>query len=169
MSKVFLFVMIALVAMTSCQQTTPGARSPIEGVWEIVELKTVGPEGETTNLAPQPNLYFFSRQHYSMVWAPGSEPRKESAKTWFPTDEEKIGDFDTIIVNSGTYELTDTTLVTHPTVAKTPEYVGGRGVYTYRVEADTLWMTMVDLYSSDGVQDPYIVYYKNPLKLVRVE
>jgi len=169
MLKVSFFVMMALVAMTSCQQTIPGARSPIEGVWEVVELKIVGPEGETTNPAPQPNLYFFSLRHYSMVWIPGSEPRKASARTWFPTDDEKIRNFDTIIVNSGTYELTDTTLVTHPTVAKTPEYVGGRSVYTYRVEADTLWMTMVDIYSSDGVQDPYIVYYKNPLKLVRVE
>ena len=54
-------------------------------------------------------------------------------------------------------------------VAKTPEYVGGKGVFEYRIEADTLWLDNVDIYSSDGTQDPYIVQYRSPLKLLRVE
>lgn len=164
-----LFLLIVLVAMVSCQRAGGPARNPLEGVWKIVEIKTAGPEGEATNSDPQPNLYIFTATHYSMVWVPGRETRKPSAKTWFPTNDEKVKDFDTIIVNSGTYELTDTLLTVRPTAAKTPEYVGGRGIYEYRVEADTLWLNLVDLYSSDEVQDPYVLYYRNPLKLVRVE
>jgi hypothetical protein len=104
-----------------------------------------------------------------MIWIPGREPRSGSAKTWFPTHDEKVRDFNTFIVNSGTYELTDTTLTTRPIVAKTPEYMGGKGIFEYRIEVDTLWLTNVDIYASNGVQDPYIVDYTSPLKLTRAE
>jgi hypothetical protein len=102
-----------------------------------------------------------------MMWIPGREPRRGSAKTWFPTYDEKVRDFETIIVNSGTYDLTDTTLTIRPAIAKTPEYVGGSGVFEYRIEADTLWLDNVDIHSSDGTQDPYVLQYRSPLKLVR--
>jgi len=159
----------ALVPMACCRKAQAPAKHPIEGVWKIVEIMNVGPEGETVNPAPQPSLYIFTAKHYSMIWIPGREPRQGSAKIWFPTKDEKVRDFDTFITNSGTYELTDSTFTTHPEVAKTPEYMGGRGVFKYRVTADTLWLTNVDIYSADGTQDPYIVQYTSPLKLVRVE
>jgi hypothetical protein len=159
----------ALAAMMSCQKAQAPTKHPIEGVWRIVEIRNVGPEGETVNPAPQPSLYIFTAKHYNMVWIPGREPRQGSAKTWFPTNDEKVRDFDTFIENSGTYEVTDTTLTTRPMVAKTPEYMGGKGVFVYRIVADTLWLTNVDIYSADGTQDPYIVQYTSPLKLVRVE
>jgi hypothetical protein len=169
MKRVSIILFVALAAMVSCQKSREPAKHPIEGVWRIVEIRNVGPEGETVNPAPQPSLYIFTARHYSMIWVPGREPRQGSAKTWFPTYDEKVKDFETLIVNSGTYDLTDSTLTTHPMVAKTPEYVGGKGVFDYRIVADTLWLTNVDIYSSDGTQDPYIVQYKSPLKLVRVE
>jgi len=169
MKRVSVLLVVVLAAMLSCQKSQQPAKHPIEGVWKIVETRNVGPEGETVNPTPQPSLYIFTAHHYSMIWIPGREPRQGSAKTWFPTYDEKVRDFETFIVNSGTYELTDTTLTTHPMVAKTPEYVGGKGVFDYRIVADTLWLTNVDIYSSDRTQDPYIVQYKSPLKLVRVE
>ncbi len=166
---VALAIIVVLAATTSCHKAQQPAKHPIEGAWKIVEIRNVGPEGVAVNPAPQPSLYVFTAGHYSMMWIPGREPRQGSAKTWFPTYDEKVKDFETVIMNSGTYELTDTTVTIHPLIAKTPEYVGGKGVFVYGIVADTLWLTNVDIYSSDGTQDPYITQYTSPLKLVRVE
>jgi len=141
----------------------------IEGVWRVVEIRLIGPKGEAVNPNPQPGLYIFAAKHYSMVWTSGSAERAGSATTWFPTNEEKVQDFNTVIVNSGTYELADSTMTTYPLVAKTPEFVGGKAVYHCRVAADTLWLTMVDTYASDGTQDPWVLTYRTPVKLVRLE
>jgi hypothetical protein len=54
-------------------------------------------------------------------------------------------------------------------VAKTPEFIGGYAVYTYRVEADTLWMDMTNTVSRDGAVDPGVGLFRMPLRLVRVE
>jgi len=141
----------------------------IEGVWKVVEIRQVGPKGEAVVSDPEPGLYIFTAKHYSMVWTPGSAERPGSATTWFPTNEEKVQDFNTIIVNSGTYEMADSTMTTYPVVAKTPEFVGGKAVYHWRVAADTLWLTMVDTYASDGTQDPWVLTYRTPVKLARLE
>ena len=70
----------------------------------------------------------------------GDEPVLSSLD---PTDAEKVAAFDSFIANSGTYELTDSTLTTRPMVAKTPNFMAGESLtFMYRVEADTLRLTL---------------------------
>ena len=85
------------------------------------------------------------------------------------TDEEKAAAFSSIIVNSGTYTLSDSLLTTFPTVAKTPEFIGGRATSAWRVSGDTLRLDMTDCLSSGGVRDPGVGVVRIPLTLVRVE
>ena len=104
-----------------------------------------------------------------MVWMPLDQPLADFAEIWRPTDEEKVHSWNSIVVNSGTYAFTDSTVTTYPIVAKTPEFVGGSAVYTYRVEGDTLFMEVTDTVSHSGVQDPGIGVLRLLTTLVRVE
>ncbi len=135
----------------------------------MVKVRLATPREEYVNANPQPGLFVFTRGHYSMVWMPWEDPLNDFAETWKPTDEEKLHSWNSIVVNTGTYSISDSTLTTWPMVAKTPEFIGGESVYTYRVEGDTLWLEMFDTYSHDGIQDPGIGRFTMPLKLVRVE
>lgn len=138
--------LVAALAV-GCQPATEEA-GPLEGAWKYVELSTTSPDTSSTITSPQPSLYIFLKQHYSVMFVPGSEPRElfsgdEPVLGSDPTDAEKLAAYDSFIANSGTYELTDSTLTTRPMVAKNPNFMaGGSLTFTYRVEADTLRLTL---------------------------
>ena len=80
-----------------------------------------------------------------------------SPERWVPTDEEKVQRYGEIVVNSGTYELAGESLMTlFPVVSRVPGFMGGgKLLYEFRVQGDTLWLTSIDEYSSDGIQAPW--------------
>jgi len=162
----------ALVLLTGCQQYTtdvPEAGSPLAGSWVMDEISVISQRGENTYADPAPGLFIFGESHYSMVWMPLTEIPADFETIWKPTEEEKAAAYSSIVVNSGTYTYTDSTVTTVPTVAKTPEFIGGYAIYTYSVVGDTLWMEMTDTVSRDDVRDPGVGLFRMPLKLVRAE
>lgn len=174
--------LISLLALAACQQPTTLSsaqtatedvqrENELEGVWRIVQAHTVDSEGQTTDDYPQTSLVIFTPGHYSFVWTFGGETRQPAAERWNPTDAEKIEAFNSIIVNTGTYELTDSTLVTRPISAKSQEYGGGGySDYEYHVEGDSLYLTGTSLVSFDGVAlDFYTAGGRDNYVLVRVE
>ena len=168
--KCFVSFVLLFLAMAACQTSAPDTRGPLEGVWRIVEESRIRSDGETKNSEPQPNLYIFTDHHYSAVLVLGNEPRSFFAEAFRPTDAEKIAAFDSIVVNSGTYELTDSTMTTHPIVSRMPNFMGGGSAsYEYAVENDTLWLTLVDEYSREGVRHPLFPETRISRRLIRVE
>ena len=142
---------------------------PLEGVWRVAEITTITADGETGNSKPQPGLFIFTRGHYSAIWTPGSQPRPPYADTWRPTGEEKIRAYDSIIVNAGTYESTESRIVTRPILARVPGFGGGKAIYEYELDGDELSLEKVEEYSRDGVRLTSLDHNRLPLKLVRVE
>ncbi len=180
----FALIVLFSLLLAACQQpATQSASSAqtstdddqrenvLEGVWRIDQAQTVDSTGQTTNDYPQTNVVIFTAGHYSFVWTFGSETRPLAAERWNPTDAEKIEAYNSIIVNTGTYELTGSTLVTRPIAAKSQEYVGGGySDYEYRVEGDTLYLTGTSLVSFDGVGlDFYSGGGRDNYTLVRIE
>ena len=148
------------------------ARKPIEGVWKVTEIVVTG-AGASHVASPQPGLFIFTRGHYSMMSVPGNQPRA-LFKGEEPTNEEKIPAFDSFVANTGTYEVTGSSLTTRPIVARYPNFMaGGSDKYQFRIEGSTLWLTekSADLNTRVGQQ---VVPSTAPasetrLKLVRVE
>lgn len=168
----FVLLLTLLVVSTSWAQQAPDATpagSPLKGSWSMADITVISSRGENRYPDPAPGLFVFGDGYYSMVWMLLTEVPPDFEETWKPTDEEKAAAFSSIIVNSGTYTWTDSTVTTTPLVAKTPEFIGGSAVYAYRVDGDTLWMDATDTVSRDGVKDPGVGLVRIPLKLVRVE
>lgn len=123
-----------------CARTAPPSRGPLEGAWTLVDQVTTGADS-STNHAPQPSLYLFAPRHYSIMYVTGKEPRA-LFKGDTPTDAERLAAYNAMVANSGTYEVTDSTLTTRPIVARNPNYMGGGfTTYRFRVTGDTLWLT----------------------------
>jgi hypothetical protein len=160
---------VLLFIMANCHRPAVRAGASLTGAWKVAEIRTAVSGGVRVNGDPQPGLVIFTDRYYSIGQVPGVEPRKPSKKTWFPTDLEKVHDFDAVIFNSGWYERTDSVLIVHPMVAKTPEFMGGEAVYAVRAARDTLWLTGTDILSFDGVRDPYVEKARTTMKLVRAE
>ncbi len=139
------------------------------GAWRVDEITLQSPKGSGMNPDPQPGLFIFTDDHYSIAWIPRPDGRAAFATPWTPTPTEIESAYATVLFNAGTYELTDTTLTTRPVISKVPDLSGGHAIYEYRLERDTLWLTMVDEYAADGSQAPWVGNVSFPLKLTRIE
>lgn len=161
-------VLMVLLLLVSCQEapsSSPATPSnELVGVWSLV---AVDPGDGSPLIDPsQPGLYIFADEHYSAVFVPGPEPRMKAAVSFQPTDEEMIEEYETIIVNTGTYEISGSTVTFRPILAKSPGFVGGHQMSTFRISGDTLVLTQDMLVSVDGVSPPD---FGGSLTLLRVE
>jgi hypothetical protein len=141
-------VFCVLSVSTAFAQT----KSPVEGVWKIVEVAAPGTnpaEKGTTNSNPQPGLIIFTKGYYSQVIVRAGQPRAAVEPAKDPqnlTDAEKIARFEQwgpFTANSGTYEVKGTTLTLRPIVAKSVEVMTGGPPLelTFKLEgANTLWL-----------------------------
>jgi len=172
-----LAVLLMLVAvftftLTACQQSDNGGsdNQSLEGVWKIAEGKSVDANGQTASTNVQRSLVIFTEGHYSYVYTSGDEQRKLPVEHWNHTDAEKINAFNTIVVNTGTYELTESKLVFRPIAAKSEQFVGGYASHDYRLEGDSLYLEQTDVVSVDGVAIPFFSDGgREHHKLVRVQ
>jgi len=144
-----------------------GSRGII-GVWQIKEVARQGDSGTLVN-KPFPSIFIFTPHHYSMVWIFGTEHKRPFAERWKPTDAEKIERFDSLVVNSGTYEVDGSTLTAYPVVARIPDFMNGKLVCEFHIEEDTMRLKFVDEYSFDGVQAPWVTSGGLVLTLARIE
>lgn len=158
----------ALLLTPACQQTgVSGTASPTNDLVGVWSLTAVDPGDGSPVIQPsQPGIYLFAESHYSAIFAPGTDPRIKAAIPFRPTTEEMVSHYETIIVNAGTYEISGSTVTFRPLIAKSPEFVGGYQVSTFRVEGDTLVLTQDTLVSVDGVSPPG---FGGSLTLVRME
>ncbi|MCZ6751630.1 MAG: lipocalin-like domain-containing protein [Acidobacteria bacterium] len=164
-----LLASLVILCSLACRPV-PSAENGLLGVWQIQLIENTTSSGSSTNSNPQPSLAIFTRSHYSLIWMPGATGMRAFKQRWLPTDEEMIQRYGEIVVNSGTYTQTESTITTRPVVSRFPEFMGGTLLYEYRVEGDTLWLTLLDEYSYDGIQNPWAAAGdRQTLTLTRVE
>ena len=163
-----IFIPLLFVSF-SCQKTVQPIPKPIEGVWKVVTIQNVLPQGKFTNSNPQPGLFIFTGDYYSMVWMPRTVKLPDNKQIWQPTDQEKVDQFNSIIVNSGSYTISDSLLLTVPMVAKTPEFIGGKATYRWSFDNDTLSIAVLNIYSHNDILDEGAKKYPTIIKLLRLE
>ena len=158
----FVITATACAPTTADQEPAAVAAAPsVEGAWRITEFSSAGPDTSYTISDPQPNLLIFLTSHYSHMRVPGDEPRELFSGdepvlgAQEPTDAEVLTAFGSFIANSGTYEVSGSTITTRPIVAKNPNFMAGGSLsYTYRVESYTLWLTLNPPWDPD-VEDSF--------------
>ena len=163
-------VLLAVVpAMAGAQSA---ARHPVEGAWKVVDIVVTGDRAENTP-NPQPGLFIFGQKHYSMMWVRGGKARAPYAGE-VPTNEEKVKAFDSLVANSGTYEVSGSALNVRPMVARSPNFMaGGSSKYEFRVEGSNLWLTEKSADTRYRIGKDVVPPSRPPsetrLKLVRLE
>ena len=88
------------------------------------------------------------------MYAPGPDPRVSSETMFQPTPDEMVVQYETIIVNTGTYEISGSTVTFRPIIAKSPGFVGGQATAEFQVEGETLTLTFQTIVATDGTSAP---------------
>lgn len=115
----------------------------LDGAWRVVEVVSTGPGGRTLS-EPQPGLLLFTGGHYSYTLINGDQPRPRPPGG-FATAEQLLAAWNPFAANAGTFEVSGDRMIRRPIVAKSPNAMGS-GIYneyTFRLSADTLWITTV--------------------------
>ncbi len=151
-------VLLGLIVTVACGQAPPpepaAPANPLQGVWSMT---VVDPADGSPVIDPsQPGLYIFAEGHYSAVFAPGAEPRVPAEIAFQPTPEEMVAQHESIIVNTGTYEISGSTVTFRPIIAKSPAFVGGQATSEFRIDGDTLTLTGQTVVAADGTSAPNV-------------
>ena len=145
--------LVVLATTTSCTtRTTPA--NPLQGAWSVTAIEPG--DGSALIDPAQPGLYIFGRDHYSAVYAPGAAPRVSSAAAFAPTTEEILGQYGSIIVNAGTYEISASTVTFRPMIARSPEFVGGQSAASFEIEGDVLTLRTMNVTAANGTSAPAV-------------
>jgi hypothetical protein len=147
-TSLYLCLTTSLLLLMACAKTpepaktTEEAAPTIQGVWETEEIETIGGQDAGINSSPQPGLYIFTKQHYSIMFVGGTEPRP-LFKTATPSEKEITGAYNALIANAGTYELEGSNIVMHPSVAKDPNLMSGGSIsFMYQLADNSLSLVL---------------------------
>ena len=143
-------ILLIILATLACTNEVENSnhkveKHPLLGEWEMLEVFwTAGDSVAYAIEKAQPGLFIISENRYALMWTPTKTPRTPFKELAHPTDEETIAGFRSVVFNAGTYQLTDTSLVTTAIIAKVPGFEGGKQYYRYNIKNDTLHITMYD-------------------------
>jgi len=146
------------------------SKPSIQGVWRVAERTTTGPDG-ATNKNPQPGQWIFTAKHYSTVTDNSAKPRplvEVLAPTAKLTDAqmiERYRDWAPITAQSGTYEISGTTLSLRPIAAKGSAVVTSKAglSYQFKLDGNTLVLTSLTGPTGNKTANP------TTIRLSRVE
>ena len=129
------------------------AQGSLQGTWKTVEIANTLPDSSWTDENPLPGLFIFGKNHYSIMHAVGNPPRKLFADDRNRTDAETVAAYESFWANSGTYEISGSTITTRTIVAKNPNRMAENRTVEikYKLDGDTLWLTFSRRSGGTGV------------------
>jgi hypothetical protein len=163
--------LVAVAVFISFVVPVLGQSKPsIQGVWRILEVTTTGPNASTIK-NPQPGLYIFTREHFSIARITSTEPRSAAPAVKVagkPTDPEKAAIYNEwapFVAQSGAYSVNGSTLTLRPIVAKSVAVMGNKqgSKFEFKLDGNTLSLTNTTTPTGDKAPNP------TTLRLSRVE
>ena len=144
-----LFVILALSGFASAQK--------VAGAWRLDEATMPGAEGKTAKFS-NPNIYLFTKGHFSIIRIEGDKPR--STDSWTTMTPEQV--IDTYIkqftASGGTYEMKGGTLTMKTTIAKNPAFMARANWISYTVKVNGKTMTLTAAATNEGpIKTPQIM------------
>ena len=157
---------LGVVAIAACGDQAAqeeAAANPLLGAWSMTAITA----DDGTMIEPsQSGLFIFTEDHYSAVYSLGADPRPLSATAFDPTSDEMVAQYQTIIVNTGTYDVSESTITYRPMVAKSAGFVGGHSTMDYAIDGNTLTLNTTSVVSADGMSLPEV---SETIRLRRIE
>ncbi len=124
------------------------------GSWLIREIDYIYKDTTYVVKMTYPGRLIVTSNSYAIMYNPYGSKRNSPEALSKMSDEEKIYSFNTIVFNSGEYEISDSTFVTKADLAKVAGFEGGLQYYRINIEPGNTSLVMYDeLYPGGGKPD----------------
>lgn len=139
-----IFALALLIAAVMSVSALAQGSKGLEGAWQLTEITMTMGKGDMTMKVTQPSMYLFTKTHYTKIYIGSDKPRPVMDDYSKATQEQLFAIFvDGFDANAGTYEIKDSKLTLHPTVAKSPSDMkeGSWTTYAIKITGDTITLT----------------------------
>jgi hypothetical protein len=139
----------AVIGVSAAAQRQAAPDAPLEGVWQILEVRPTGP-GAKPVYRPNIGFWIFTAKHYAVIVDDAPSPRPELGDPSKATADQLRAVWGPFVGNAGTYERSRDMFTYRVLVAKSPGRMKGKDYasWSVKVEGDTL--TAVELSSQSG-------------------
>jgi hypothetical protein len=149
-----LALIIALIGIVGCTQRSTSQSDQLYGVWRVASMYLISADKETVEIPINESLIIFENGYYSIAYAFGDEGFPTYAERWHPSDSEKVARYSSLIVNAGSYQITESHIYARPLFALAPEFIQGQAVFSFKFEKDTLELIWEKSIAFDGLEYP---------------
>ncbi len=151
-----LFAILVLSGFAAAQE--------VAGAWRLDEWTAPGALDAKTARFSNPNIYLFTKGHFSIIRVEGDKPR--STDPWMSMTQDQL--IDTYIkqftASGGTYEMKGNTLTLKTTIAKNPAFMARANWISYTVKLNGQTMTLTATATNEGpIKNPQV------MKLTRLD
>lgn len=119
-------------------------QNPLLGSWVIKKIDYIYPDTTYVLKMNVPGRFVVTPKSYAIMYNPFGEERNSPVDMSTMTDQEKLYSFQTVVFNSGSYEVNDSTLTTTADIAKVAGFEGGIQYYKIAKEQEEVSITMFD-------------------------
>jgi hypothetical protein len=126
------------------------------------EVATTGIDGKTSKFS-QPNIYLFTKGHFSSIRVEGDKPR--STDPWMSMTRDQVIDtwIKQFTASGGTYDMKGGTLTMKTTIAKNPAFMARANWISYTVKINGQTMTLTATATNEGpIKNPQIMTLTPP-------
>lgn len=148
--KRFIFFLPVLLLLFFSAGFIRKKKIKIDGVWKVIEVQTIKKDKAKTSIFPTESQVIFADNNYSFCWTSHST----SLRNWVLPDSVKLSRFNQSLINTGTFELKDSILITKAVFAMQPMFVGGEARFACSFAGDTLILTGISVFSSENIPNP---------------
>ncbi|MFK7953267.1 MAG: ankyrin repeat domain-containing protein [Ekhidna sp.] len=118
--------------------------NPLLGSWLVEEIHYIYPDTTYKAKMQMAGRFMVSDETYSIMYNPYGNIRKSPEDMSKMSQEEKLYSFQTVVFNSGSYELVGDDIVTTADIAKVAGFEGGIQYYKIENSEDGMTITMYD-------------------------
>lgn len=147
----------AWVVLGACADESPGgaasatpAADPLEGAWQVTEITRTTRDGKVVT-SPRPGLRLFADGQYTWLYINSDTLRSKIPEYDSVTLPQILGAFGPVFsANGGPYTVSGDTITFALAITKNPNlmFAGSFRSGTYRIVADSLWIT--DVATNEG-------------------
>lgn len=141
---IFILVITGLVFNCSNKSSSAVNQKSILGAWEVNKIEWLTADTTFVIEKVQAGYLMVLPKRYTFMWTPTKTARVAFKKLAYPTDEEILSGFRSIVFNAGTYNITDSIFKLEANIAKVPGFEGGTQSFVYNIVGDTLKFKMID-------------------------
>lgn len=155
MKKAIVSLAIAVAGLSLA--FTAQAQNALNGAWKVVEITNEGGQNPGTSTVRTPSLYIFADGYYSLMWVTEDGSRPEFYPDTEVSDEDIVAAFNSFVAQTGSYEVSESTITTRAMVSKVPGATGTTVEIQYRIEDDTLYLTQIQPVNSNNIRTRKLV------------